>query len=194
MKKKKEDLGQSLCDEYARWEHLNEYGGHDPFYSDGVNMNLVRNHIIYYKRQIKESCDEGSYPDAYYRPLPPEADHGYIARKNEILDNAKLSLEKYKTSEDYLYILAHRYDFTEKTASKLCIPNVLGYVTGLEDAIRDGDYITMRRHENYESYLGSFRDLAGKMAQTPAESVQMTFDSYAAADVPNEGPAPQMTL
>lgn len=45
-KKEKEDFSAELVKSFERWEHLKEYGGSDPFYSDGVNMNLVRNHIV----------------------------------------------------------------------------------------------------------------------------------------------------
>ena len=48
-KKKKVDYEAELIWEYEHWEYLKEYGGSDPHYDDGVNMNLTRNHIIYIK-------------------------------------------------------------------------------------------------------------------------------------------------
>ena len=36
------------------WHDLIENGCNDPFWPDGVNLNLVRNHIIYGLRQIAE--------------------------------------------------------------------------------------------------------------------------------------------
>ena len=38
----------------AHWHDLKANGCSDPFWPDGVNMNLVRNHIIYALRQIAE--------------------------------------------------------------------------------------------------------------------------------------------
>lgn len=35
-----------LIDSFLRWEHIRTYGCQDPFYPDGENMNLIRNHII----------------------------------------------------------------------------------------------------------------------------------------------------
>ena len=40
--------------EFSQWNFLKEHGGSDPFYADGVNMNLVRNHIIYDYRKLDE--------------------------------------------------------------------------------------------------------------------------------------------
>ena len=38
----------------AHWHDLRANGCNDPFWPDGVNLNLVRNHIIYGLRQIAE--------------------------------------------------------------------------------------------------------------------------------------------
>lgn len=38
----------------SHWHDLRANGCNDPFWPDGVNLNLVRNHIIYGLRQIAE--------------------------------------------------------------------------------------------------------------------------------------------
>ena len=63
-----------LAERYARWERERRDGCLDPFWSDGDNLNLVRNHIRYEKQQIRLTCDKFALtiPAIYYRPLPPE--------------------------------------------------------------------------------------------------------------------------
>jgi len=73
-KKAKEDPLDELEKSYARWRNLYENDGSDPFWPDGVNLNLVRNHIIYYKRQIEETCPLYMSHELYQRELPPEVD------------------------------------------------------------------------------------------------------------------------
>ena len=78
----KEDLRQKIDDEFRRWDHIHLHGCSDPGWEDGINMNLVRNHIIYYYRQIAEIMDgiqmslfaaAGFEPEQYgMRPIPPE--------------------------------------------------------------------------------------------------------------------------
>ena len=54
------------CEERHRhWHELYENGTSDPFWADGVNLNLVHNHIHYYNIIIKECCDEleQDYPE-----------------------------------------------------------------------------------------------------------------------------------
>ncbi|MBQ4494264.1 MAG: hypothetical protein II968_00700 [Selenomonadaceae bacterium] len=59
---------------FAHWEKERRNGCVDPNWSDGVNLNLVRGHIIAEKRNISRTCNEFSLtiPAIYYRPLPPE--------------------------------------------------------------------------------------------------------------------------
>ena len=52
-KKKQEDYPAELQQSFERWEHLRVDGGSDPLWSDGSNMNLVRNHILIAKRRIE---------------------------------------------------------------------------------------------------------------------------------------------
>lgn len=70
-----------LLKEIEWWKATEENGCNDPFWPDGSNMNLIRNHILHYKGEIKRICDETgkSYPDCYYIPTPPEVDNKYMA-------------------------------------------------------------------------------------------------------------------
>lgn len=75
------DLSVDIIKEIEAWERKNEEGCSDPFWPDGVNMNLNRNHIIYDKRQIEEICRGNglTLPGEYYIPTPPEANDYYMA-------------------------------------------------------------------------------------------------------------------
>ena len=60
-----EKLGKELRDSYERWNHILQNGAGDPFWKDGANMNLVRNHIIHYKRQCEAELLPEEYPEEY---------------------------------------------------------------------------------------------------------------------------------
>ena len=99
MKKKtpEQELNEVCKDirrEIARWEDINQNGCNDPFWSDGCNMNLTRNHIIYDKRKIAQICEEHGIliPEEMYLPTPPEVDDYYMAnlkqkRRVEMIGN-----------------------------------------------------------------------------------------------------------
>ena len=88
MKKYKSDLKsytEALLERVKRWKYINENGCTDPQWADGSNMNLVRNHIIYYKKHINEICSKECIPlpEEYYIPTPPLVDNNYIANYND---------------------------------------------------------------------------------------------------------------
>ncbi len=72
-----------ISESLAQWEHIRLMGSRDPFWPDGCNMNLVRNHIIYYKRELLELCEGRELPSEYYLPTPAEVDKDYMAPKGE---------------------------------------------------------------------------------------------------------------
>lgn len=165
-KKEKENLAEELAKSFERWEYLKKHGGSDPFYADGGSMNLVRNHIMYYKNAMVEQygTDYEKYPEIFYRELPPEVKDNYMARAGEIKDGAAQALEYYISDPNFLYLLANKDMLTEKEAKQISLHNVLGYASGLAAAIRDGDLITMRRHAGRpEGYLESFAQCATRM-------------------------------
>lgn len=168
------DYESALKNCFDRWEHLREYGGSDPSFADGVNMNLVRNHIMYYKEKIEETLSP--YPEIYYRETPPKVDMDYIARPDEIRENAKISLMQFEGNDSLRYLREAVRELTDTQTDRLHIQNILGYETALRTAIAEDDLITMRRYENPERYLQSFEQAAEAVRQLELEeNFQMRF-------------------
>ena len=87
-------IRKEIVQDLKHWQYLREYGCQDPFWADGVNMNLTRNHIIYYKMRLRELCPDGNLPEEYYLPTPPVVDNNYLAPKGECFDRRKKSIER----------------------------------------------------------------------------------------------------
>ena len=171
-KNETENLTEELAKSFERWEHLREHGGSDPFYADGGSMNLVRNHIMYYKQKMVEQygSDYEKYPEIFYRETPPEVKDSYMARAGEIKDGAAQALEYYLSDPNFHYLFANKDMLTEKEAKQISLYNVLGYASGLARAIKDGDLIAMRRHAGRpEGYLESFAQCATRMMKLISE-------------------------
>lgn len=68
-----------------QWELINESGCSDPNWTDGCNLNLVRNHVLYFKKRAAEICEEtgAPLPEECFFPTPPEADSSYMASLNQ---------------------------------------------------------------------------------------------------------------
>ena len=146
-------LSEELERSFIRWDNLNQYGGSDPFWEDGCNMNLVRNHIINYKQEIKK---QNKTSEICQRETPPKVDNKYMARAEEIRINANRSLKIYKGNRDFEYLTEVSSQLNKYQANETCILNVINYVKGLEKFIEIDSLIDMRRHESSKSYIESF--------------------------------------
>ena len=160
---RKENPLEELEKAYAQWESLYKQGGSDPFYPDGVNLNLVRNHILYFKTANRGNPALYKNSEVYQRELPPQVEDSYMARAEEIRAHAKDALASYKADPYYQYLLHHREELDDAGLKKTSILPVLNYAQALETAIREDDLVTMRRHERADRYLDSFRSCAVKV-------------------------------
>ncbi len=84
-----EECCSTLRNTPLKWIHHRDYGCNDPFWSDGTNMNLLRNHMIYAKNRIQAVCQEYGIlpPKELDIPIPPYVDENYFADPN--CDRAK---------------------------------------------------------------------------------------------------------
>ena len=191
-KKNQENPLVELEKAYAQWQRLYENGGSDPFWPDGCNLNLVRNHIIYFKGQIEENCPLYMTDELYQRDLPPEVDQNYMANPDKIREQARRSLQAYQADPNYQYLLRHGNRLTQKQSKELCVGAVLGYAASLRDSIARDDLVEMRRHREPERYLESFQDCADKVRQTLETAEPNLFTI--AAEEENDMPGMGMTM
>lgn len=151
-------LKKKIAADFARWNDLYLNGGSDQLYEDGENLNLVRNHIIYDREQCKTELRPDEYPKEYFEPVPPVVDNKYMARADEIREHARNTLQTYLNDSDYQYLCKNISRLTEEQKKQTFIANVLNYVEGLKDAIKNDELVWMRRHEKPDTYLDSFRE------------------------------------
>lgn len=83
------DLRESIVKDIDYWKTIRANGCNDPFWTDGVNMNLARNHVIYHKYKLREICEAigADIPEEYYLPTPPEVSDNFMAnlrQKNRV--------------------------------------------------------------------------------------------------------------
>lgn len=73
--------GRILSD-YSRWKEIFNDGCTDPTWKDGVNIDLVRNHILYDKRCCDEVLKDNhlAYPDSYFYPNPVKLPYDFMAK------------------------------------------------------------------------------------------------------------------
>ncbi len=160
-KNRETDYAAELEQNYARWDEVFTKGGSDPFWSDGVSLNLVRSHIMYDKQKLAERENTLlDLPDVYYREIPPEVDCNYMARPDEIRENARKAMEIIDADENLKFVREQSASLSEQRIKQWCIPAIINYAENLRRAIAADDLIIMRRYEHLDSYLESFESAA----------------------------------
>lgn len=129
--KKLQEQAQS---ELLHWQALKKYGGSDPVWPDGVNMNLTRNHIIYANRKIAELAN-----------VPQQL--GMFGESVPMLDNLLVTVPP-EVSNDYMADVAgikSRAMDALKTAENSSDPHAAKDAERLREAMVHKNYIDMRR-------------------------------------------------
>ncbi len=166
------------CEErYLRWQHLYTEGGQDPSYTDGVNMQLVRNHIIFTRREIQELCGilGCELPEVYHWPIPDEVPRDYMAQPDRIRENARKALAYLEKHPDYLKLLEVGKTISPKQREKVFYPAVIGYVSYLREDIKRDDLVAMRMRGNPKKYEDSFKSCLERIAKLQPESYQLSL-------------------
>lgn len=161
--------GAKIAEGFRRWNYIYENGGSDPFWEDGCNLNLVRSNIISCKRRCQRELEPDEYPQEYFIETPEFVDNKFMVRADEIRENAQKSLEICKENTDYKYLLKAIEKLSKIQKEQTCISNVIQYVKGLQHYIKNDDLVGMRRYENTEMYLKSFRDCRQKIEDIVGE-------------------------
>lgn len=109
---------EDILKEIAHWKKIKTKGCNDPYWPDGCNMNLTRNHVISDKRRLRELCEEtgAEFPDEYYLSTPPKVDDGYMANLKQ-----EQRVEKLKSQGCRLSRTAPEYDSTQMNLEDLLL-------------------------------------------------------------------------
>ena len=163
-RKHETDYAAELENNYARWDKVFTEGGSDPFWADGVSLSLIRSQILYCKEQLaKQENSLFGLPEIYYREIPPEVDSDYMARPDEIRENARKAMKIIDADENLKFVREQAPTLSEAQLKQICIAAIINYAENLRRAIAADDLIIMRRYEHLDGYLESFESAAIKI-------------------------------
>ena len=152
QRSRKEQLAEVIRESHEQWKRLRENGGNDPFWTDGVNLNLVRNHIIYGRRLCEEELQEGDYPEDYL-PLPEKVPPNYMVKSDEIRRKASELMRNIKENSDYIGLFGKSKKSQKEAA-------IIKYISGYSQSISEDDLVAMRRfiHWDFSGMMQSAKE------------------------------------
>ena len=146
-------LVRELRRAYDSWETLFQNGGSDPFWADGVNLNICRNHILYWRAEIIDTCADFELPEIMNRPVPEQVPCDYMVNPDKIREDAKKSLLALEENPDFQFIRDNIEKLTDKEKKIPAIFVNANIVDNLRNAIILDRLIEMRRYRDPSRYL-----------------------------------------
>ena len=109
LKKYAEGIRQEL----KRYNEVVENGTGERFFTDGQSIDIIVNHIIHYKKLIRELCEQlnVTFPEEFYLPTPPKQDRLFMAKKDQRFKdlnseyNGRLTLRRIPYNDSQLSII-----------------------------------------------------------------------------------------
>lgn len=159
---------ESYIESWNQWQNLHKHGGSDPFWSDGVNMNLVRNHMLYAIRKGAEPLED--------MPLPDEIDRHYMADAKGIVARAETALAKLRSDPYYQQVELTDHLMIDSEATE-DLDRVKALVRRIDLGLKESDLVTLR------SAVMSIDYDAPRKALEKIESVKSDGDQIALFEV-----------
>lgn len=148
------DYALALMAEYMKYEEVKEKGSSSPIWTDGQELNHIRDSIIYLKKKM-ESLN--FFPEIYYKETPVQVPQRYMLKAEEIRKKAKETLQMCKESEDYQFIFSHGGLLEEQQRAWICLDGIINDILRMERMIRIDNLVEMKKYSDPAKYLKGFR-------------------------------------
>ena len=170
------------CEErFSRWAEIYENGCDDPTWPDGVNLNLVRNHILITQKRIKEHCGVSNeeMPDIALRELPPKLDSEYMANAEEIRKKGEELQTKIFVSDTYREFTSAIAFLSPEQRKKNEFQRIILLIKRLTTALENNKLVDVRGVLRWEDEIFETLPLAlAKAKAMPVQEYQLSiFDS-----------------
>jgi len=178
-----EQLETAIDNSLNRWNDIYSNGCKDPTWEDGVNLNLIRNHILYYCKVLERKAAEPLQMSLFDTDvsleaegrIPPIVDNKYMAKPEELRKNAEKCLEAILADENYNYILSIGCQLSLAQKKKVCYDNVIRYPESITIALNTSNYPRMRSFQNTENWIKSYTEIRTRIEEVLSKADVITI-------------------
>ncbi len=140
---------------FMKYDRIAEKGSTSPIWTDGHELNVIRDQIIAVKEKIGDYVSERfrAYSE---REVPSFVSELYMVHGDEILENAKETLKVFREDENYQYLVKNSAKVSIEQRTKLKIDANIYEPVVLEKLIKRDRLIKLKRYMYREKYLNEF--------------------------------------
>lgn len=150
---------------YGQWKTMLIEGAEPSKLTDGIRLNGLRNQMKWviirlqedgytFEKMIKEASANG-FAISGMEELPPEMPADYMKDRELVCRNAKMALECYHASPEYVYIQQNISYLSENMDMKILrrIRSEMSFVQRMELALEHKRYGEMKLYADTEKYM-----------------------------------------
>lgn len=128
------------------WEYVKEHGSSSIIWSDGRELNFIREKLL----RLKEELEEKSWTEI--PKVPPKMSELFMVNPEAIEKEAKEALQAYEEDENYRYLLMNKNRLPEEYREQSGADGILEQINKLRTALYYHRYTNMKRYLNQKHY------------------------------------------
>lgn len=146
----KEEILQEIQIHCMEWQYVKEHGSASIIWSDGRELNFIRQKIIRLKERLEDEADRNIYE------TPPKMGELFMVNPQAIEKEAKEALKDYESDQNYRYLLVNKNRLPEAYRMQTEVDAVLDQMEKFRKAVYYHHYIAMKKYLNVNKYRKMF--------------------------------------
>lgn len=152
-----EEILQEIQIHCLEWQYVKEHGTASVIWSDGRELNFIRDKIIRLKERLE------NVPDLEVEETPPRMSELFMVNPGKIEEEAKEALKTYENDKNYRYIISHRNRLPEQYREQTGVNGILEQIGKLRQAVYYHKYISMKKYLDKRRFQQMFTECRNQM-------------------------------
>lgn len=152
-----EEILQEIKIHCLEWQYVKEHGTASVIWSDGTELNFIREKIIQLKKKLENVAG------LEVEETPPRMSELFMVNPEKIEEEAKEALKIYESDENYRYIISQRNRLPEQYREQTGVDGILEQTGKLQQAVYYHRYISMKKYLDKRKFRQMFAECRNRM-------------------------------
>lgn len=152
-----EEILQEIKIHCLEWQYVKEHGTASVIWSDGTELNFIREKIIQLKKKLENVAG------LEVEETPPRMSELFMVNPGKIEEEAKEALKIYESDENYRYIISQRNRLPEQYREQTGVDGILEQTGKLQQAVYYHRYISMKKYLDKRKFRQMFAECRNRM-------------------------------
>lgn len=152
-----EEILQEIRIHCLEWQYVKEHGSASVIWSDGRELNFIRDKIIRLKEKLEDVAD------LEVEETPPRMSELFMVNPGKIEEEAKEALKIYESDKNFRYIISQRSRLPEQYREQTGVDGILEQIGKFQRAVFYHRYISMKKYLDKRKFKQIFAECRNQM-------------------------------